>query len=67
MKGDSGAKQRPADSAEMEVLKMIFEMNDEMLEMVSGGHQPLYNDGIPFVREPHEREEHRDGGATGGW
>lgn len=22
----------------MEVLKMMFEMNDEMLEMVSGGH-----------------------------
>ena len=45
----------------------MFELTEQSMEMVSGGHQPLYNDGVPFVREPHEKEEHRDGGATGGW
>ena len=45
----------------------MFELSIEEMEMVAGGHVPLYNDGIPYYDTRTKEDSHRDGGATGGW
>ena len=42
-------------------------IHETELEKVSGGHVPLYNDGIPYYDRKPREEKPREGGATGGW
>ena len=42
-------------------------LQETEMEKVSGGHVPLYNDGIPYYDRKPKEEKPREGGATGGW